>query len=190
MPRTSLALLSFHLPTLDLIQDDAVGHQADGQDQYARHDLPKATQSGDDVAQVLCVVVPEPGEDIRRDQRRRTVNQQEASKGDARGARDEKAGEPEAWKLAADEDCSIAEPLVKALQSCDLLVSNRAREETAGLEADPSPHGERDAVPDDDARVADDESDPDIGLSHARKHAPRQQADVLWYRVSQRGGDQ
>ena len=24
--RTSLALLSFHLPTLDLIQDDAVGH--------------------------------------------------------------------------------------------------------------------------------------------------------------------
>ena len=32
--------------------DDAVGHR-DGQDEYARHDLPKAAQSGDDVTPSL-----------------------------------------------------------------------------------------------------------------------------------------
>ena len=128
-------------------------------------------------------MVPEPGEDIRRDQRRCNVDKQKAPERDPDAPAMKKQGsrKPGSWRQMR---LFVAEPLVEALQSCDLLVSNRAREETAGLEADSSPHGERDAVPDDDASVADHQSHPDVGLSHAREHASCQQADVLWYRVS------
>ena len=176
--------------SFELVQHDSVRNQDAHQNGDHENALAEPFQPVNDAGQVFPVAVAQPGKHIGGDEGCGAVNQQEAFEWNTARACDEKAGEPKSGKISTNQNRSVTEALVKALEPSDLFFSRSSGKKPTGLEANPAPHRPGDAITQNDADVPNNHRFCDGGLPHTRDHAAREKAQIFWHRVAERRCDQ